>query len=298
MNISDILVPIDFSELSTKALETAEKVAGLFQSRITPVHVHLPINEMDEPYALGMGGSGYQDYDELERVLKERLREVASEHVQEELLKEPIVLFGNPAQSISDLSESYDFVVMSTHGRTGFSRFFLGSVAEKVLRLAHVPVLIVEDESDVGNFEKILVTTDFSENAAAAFPYAKAFAQASGANVHLLHVLSYDQIEDSESEPSLKKIRKERLKLTAKESFHDLEEKITYSVLTSEDSPHEAIFKHLREETYNLVIMATVGRTGIRYLMMGSTTANVARHVDTAVLSVNPKKEKTSESSQ
>lgn len=298
MNISDILVPIDFSDLSTKALETAEKVAALFQARITPVHVHLPVNEMDEPYALGMGGGGYQDYDEMEELLKERLREVASDHVSEELLNEPKVLFGNPAQSISDLSESYDFIVMSTHGRTGFSRFFLGSVAEKVLRLAHIPVLIVENESEVGNFEKILVTTDFSENAAAAYPYAKAFAHVSGASIHLLHVLSFDQIEDPESEPSLEKIRLERLKLTAKEAFHDLPDKISYSVLRSEDSPHEAILNHVRDGEYNLIVMATVGRTGIRYLMMGSTTANVARHVDTAVLSVNPKKGETSGSSQ
>ena len=69
---------------------------------------------------------------------------------------------------------------MSSHGRTGFSRFLLGSVAEKVLRLAHTPVMILEDDVDVGNFERILVTTDFSENAAHAYPYALEIAQKTG----------------------------------------------------------------------------------------------------------------------
>jgi nucleotide-binding universal stress UspA family protein len=47
----------------------------------------------------------------------------------------------------------------------------------------------------------------------------------------------------------------------------------------------------VKENPVNLIVMSTVGRTGINYLMLGSTTANVVRHVDTAVLSVNPRKE-------
>jgi nucleotide-binding universal stress UspA family protein len=168
MEIKRILVPVDFSELSTKALTVAQKVAELFDATVSPVHVHIPITEMDEPYALGMSSSVYQDFDKIEQNLKERLTVLAKEYIVENRLADALIAFGNPAQSIIDLSEEFDMIVMTTHGRTGFTRFLLGSVAEKVLRLAHVPVMVVEDKSDIGHFEKILVTTDFSQNSAAA----------------------------------------------------------------------------------------------------------------------------------
>ncbi len=290
MEIKRILVPVDFSELSTKALAVAQKLAELFDATVSPVHVHIPITEMDEPYALGMSSSVYQDFDKIEQNLEKRLTELAKEHIDDNRIEDSLIAFGNPAQSIVDLSQKFDMIVMTTHGRTGFTRFLLGSVAEKVLRLAHVPVMVVEDKSDIGNFEKILVTTDFSKNSTAAFPLAIEIAKKAGSKLHLLHILSFDQFDEDETDISLERLRKERLKVVANEYFHKIKDQLSYSVETSGDSPHEAILNHVKQNDYNLILMATVGRTGINYLMMGSTTTNIVRHVQTAVLSVNPKK--------
>ncbi len=288
-----ILVPTDFSELSEKALEIANKFAKLMDGTVTPFHSHIPISELDEPYALGMSSQVYQDFDQIEKSLSDRLSQLAEEKVDKNRLQKPIIMMGNPAQSIIDSSEDFDYIVMSTHGRTGFSRFLLGSVAEKVLRLAHTPVLIVEDESDVDDFKKILVTTDFSDNAASAYPYAKEVAQKAGAELDLVHVISFDQFdEEEEGSISLSTIREKRIKVLEKEYFHSLKDKVNSMVIVSQDSPHEAIYNHVKENDYNLIVMATVGRTGINYMMMGSTTANLVRHVKTAVLSINPKREK------
>ncbi len=293
IRVMKILVPTDFSELSEKALEVANEFAKLFNGKITPFHSHIPISEMDEPYALGMSSQMYQDFEEIEKSLSERLETLSNEKVDASRLDKPLVVMGNPAQSIIDASEEYDYIVMSTHGRTGFTRFLLGSVSEKVLRLAHTPVLIVEDESEVDSFKKILVTTDFSDNAASAYPFAKGIANAAGADLDLIHVLSFDQFDkDEEGELSLSNIREKRIKLVEKEHFHSLKGDVNSMVIVSQDSPHEAIYKHVSENDYNLIVMATVGRTGINYMMMGSTTANLVRHVKTAVLSVNPKREK------
>jgi nucleotide-binding universal stress UspA family protein len=286
-----ILVPVDFSELSEKALEVADAFAKLMNGTITPFHSHIPIAELDEPYALGMSSTTFQNFDEIESVLRKRLEKVSKEKVGKDRLEEPMVSVGNPAQSIIDASDDFDYIVMSTHGRTGFSRLLLGSVAEKVLRLAHTPVLVVEDESDVGQFKKILVTTDFSDNAIVAYPYAKDIAKAAGAHIDLIHILSFDQFEKDEQDLSLKKIREERIKLLEKEYFHEFSGKIHSKVIISNDTPHEAIYKYVKENPYNLIVMSTVGRTGINYMMMGSTTANVVRHVKTAILSVNPKQD-------
>lgn len=284
-----ILVPIDFSELSEKALEVAQKYAKLFNGKITPFHAHVPISELDEPYGLGLSTKMYDDYEQIESTLRDKLDIVAKKIVDPSHLKPGIIAMGNPAQAIIDASEDYDYIIMSTHGRTGFTRFLLGSVAEKVLRLSHIPVMVVEDKSDTGAFKKLLVTTDFSDNAATAYPYAVQLAKKTGASIDLLHVLSFDQFDDDESDVSIKEIREERLEIVSKEYFHDVSGRVKPIVLISDDTPHEAIYKHVKKTDYDLIIMATVGRTGINYMMMGSTTANVVRHVDTAVLSINPK---------
>lgn len=284
-----ILVPVDFSDRSKKALEVANTFAGLFDGMITPFYSHMPISELDEPYALGMSSKLYQKFDELEATLNNRVKDIANQNVDEKYLSDPVVVIGNAAQGIVDISDKFDYVIMSSHGRTGFSRFLLGSVAEKVLRLSHTPVMIVENESDVGNFQKILVTTDFSENAAEAFPHAIKIAKQTDGIIDLVHILSFNQFEEKEKDLSLRKIREERLKLLKKEYFNEISDQVNHKVIVSQDSPHEAIFHHVSKHPYDLIIMATVGRTGINYLMMGSTTANVVRHVKSAVLSVNPK---------
>lgn len=285
-----ILVPIDFSDRSKKALQVADQFAQFFDAKITPFYSHLPISELDEPYALGLSSKVYQNFENLEEQLTDRVKEVAEKEIDEGRLEKPSVVLGNAAESIIDASERYDYIIMSSHGRTGFSRFLLGSVAEKVLRLAHTPVLIVENESDVGDFKKIMVTTDFSDNAAEAYPYAIDIAEKAGATVDLVHVLSFEQFDENEKDLSLKKIREERLKLLEKEHFGRISDQVSHKLIVSKDSVHEAIFNHVQNNEYNLIVMATVGRTGINYLMMGSTTANVVRHVKTAVLSINPKK--------
>ena len=287
----NILVPVDFSELSEKALEVANTFAKLMDGKVTPFHSHIPISEMDEPYALGMSSQVYQDFEQIEKNLNERLVSISSEKVDKDRLNKPLISMGNPAQSIVDASPDYDYIIMSTHGRTGFTRFLLGSVAEKVLRLSHTPVLVVEDNSDIGNFKKILVTTDFSDNAIVAFPHAIRIAEKTGGEINLIHILSFDQFEKGEQDRSLKQIREERIKLVEKEHFHRFKGKIKSNVIISQDSPHEAIFKYVKENPVNLIVMSTVGRTGLNYLMLGSTTANVVRHVETAVLSVNPRSE-------
>lgn len=285
-----ILVPLDFSELSIRALKAAEIFARLSDGRITPFHSYLPMSEMDGPYMLGLGPTPTEDYDEMESILEERIEEVARENVDPEYLDKAVISVGNPAHAIVEEGKNFDMIVMSTHGRTGFSRFFLGSVAEKVLRLSHAPVLIIDKESKIKPIESILATTDFSENSHAAFPYVKAISYYSDASVELLNIMSYDDQHEDQPDESKISLREQRLNVLAKEELHEISDKLTTKVIVSSDTPHEAILKYSQSNPHDLIIMATVGRTGIDYLMMGSTTANIVRHVRTPVLSVNPRK--------
>lgn len=285
-----ILVPLDFSELGVIALQSAEKLATLFNGSVTPFHSYLPVNEMEGPYMLGFGSTPIEDYKEVETALHERLREVARENLPENLIREPLVSVGSPAQAIVEEAKDFDLIVMTTHGRTGFSRIFLGSVSEKVLRTSDRPVLIVNQERELSDLNSMLLTTDFSDNSKEAFPLAAQIAEKADAKIDLVHIFSFDpQNEEAPSEPTVK-LRRQRLKVLAKEELHKISELIDTEVIVSSDSPHEALLNYNLNNPHDLVVMSTVGRTGIDYLMMGSTTANMVRYGKSPVLSINPKK--------
>ena len=285
-----ILVPLDFSDLGSKALQSAEKLAKLFNGSVTPFHSYLPLNEVDGgPYMFGMGTTTMEDFDEIEDALHDRLSELANEQIDPALVAEPMISIGNPAQSIVEESEDFDMIVMTTHGRTGFSRFFLGSVSEKVLRMAHVPVLIVNEERELTNLERIMVTTDFSDHSKEAFSVAMVIAKKANAKLELVNVMPYDPQHEEEPDESKKQLREQRLRVLAKEEMHKMGDLLETKVIISEETPHEAILNYNLNDPHDLIVMSTVGRTGIDYLMMGSTTANVARHVKSPVLSINPK---------
>lgn len=285
-----ILVPLDFSEMGSKALASAAKMARLFNGSITPFHTYLPLNEVDGgPYMYGMNPSVVENYDEIEEALDKRLMELAEEEVDNTLLNEPLVAVGNPAQAIVEEAENFDMVVMTTHGRTGFSRFFLGSVSEKVLRSTNVPVLIMNEQRELNDLNRIMITTDFSDHSKEAFPMAKDIALKSGAEVELINIMAFDPQHVNEPEESKVELREQRLNVLAKEELHQIGDQLSTKVIVSTKTPHEAIIDYNEENPHDLIVMSTVGRTGITYLMMGSTTGNVVRHSKSPVLSINPK---------
>ncbi len=286
-----ILVPLDFSDLGSKGLHSAEKLAKLFNGTITPFHSYLPLNEVDGgPYMFGMGTTAIDDYDEIEVALHDRLYELAKKEVDPSLVAEPIISIGNPAQSIVEEGRDFDIIVMTTHGRTGFSRFFLGSVSEKVLRMSYVPVLVVNEQRELTDLKRIMVTTDFSDHSKRAFSIAKEIAKKAGAELELVNILAYDPQHEDEPDDSKHQLREQRLNVLAKEELHEMGDLLKTKLIVSSDTPHEAILNYNIDDPHDLIVMSTVGRTGIDYLMMGSTTANVVRNVKSPVLSINPKK--------
>lgn len=287
----NILVPIDFSDLSFHAFKAAETIATYFDGTITPFHAYIPLTDIDGSYYMGLGVSSQANMTDLEPILEDRLNEVAADHVDKKYLNNAILGIGNPAHSIIETAKKFDMIVMSTHGRTGFSRLLLGSVAEKVLRLSHIPVLVIEKDRELTPLNKILVTTDLSANSEAAFPYAVHIANASGATIELVHIIRYDDYEDMSGAKKSAQTKKERIDKLVEKHFSEIKDQVKTEVILSSESPHEAIYNLDQSRHYNLIIMSTIGRTGLKYLTMGSTTANVVRMVDTPILSINPQQD-------
>ncbi|MFO8030448.1 MAG: universal stress protein [Cyclonatronaceae bacterium] len=288
MNHPKILVPVDFSELSEHALKAANTYARAFEGIVTPFHAYIPVTDLDGFYYVGSGITPHEKYSEIEKVLQERLQEIAERHIQPELLSSPQLDVGNPARAIIHNSNRFDLVVMSTHGRTGFSRFVMGSVTEKVLRMCKKPMITVTGQSDLGDMTSLLVTTDFSENSYKVFPFAAAIAEGTGGMIDLVHIVSDEQFFDSEAAEQTAQKRQKDIQDLADVHFRTIRKRVDARVITGNRAPYVEIEKLAHEKGYHLVFLASVGRTGLDYLMMGSTASHVVRRVKNAVFTFNP----------
>jgi nucleotide-binding universal stress UspA family protein len=156
-----ILVPIDGSPVSQRGLEEAIRLAKLAQGRLRLVHV---LDEMSLALAMdaqsGMAGKWLQTVrDDGARILEDAKRIALAEGIEvETALHERYSATVYPAvvseSGVHDIvineatQWGADLIVLGTHGRRGVSRLFLGSSAERILRLAPVPVLLVRTQDD------------------------------------------------------------------------------------------------------------------------------------------------------
>ncbi len=132
-----ILVPVDFSDASFDAVEVACEIAS-DESNVIVVHV-LEVHEHHDLLANAVDESKRRNH--AQEVLRE-----AFESAKHTLLDVEI-RFGDPGSRIAELAHSRhaELIVMPSRGRTGAKRLLLGSVTERVLRLAHCPVLVLRD---------------------------------------------------------------------------------------------------------------------------------------------------------
>jgi nucleotide-binding universal stress UspA family protein len=143
-----ILVPIDGSATSERALQEAIKLAaGKAQLRLVYV--------VEEAYPLDAEGYAYIDYSALQEAVRktgERTLAQAAVKVQRSGITVETTLLDVPGERVASVIDNEalnwkaDLIVIGTHGRSGLSRLLLGSVAEDVVRGASIPVLLVRAE--------------------------------------------------------------------------------------------------------------------------------------------------------
>lgn len=146
MTFKHILVPTDFGEPASRALESAIAVAEKFDARLTLLHASWLPPSMVTPYAEGI----YWPTGDVTKAAQKELDATLAKARERYSKAEGVVLGGEPWQVILDTARerACDLIVMGTHGRHGLSRVFLGSVAEKVVRLSPVPVLTISGKAE------------------------------------------------------------------------------------------------------------------------------------------------------
>jgi nucleotide-binding universal stress UspA family protein len=141
MTIQHILVPMDFSAYAEQALDYAIGLADKLQARLTLLHV---VHIMPLGVAGGEATLPYSYIVDLEEEVQEEMEQYRQRVQDAGLAVDLAIVHGIPFQHIIEVAQDKDvnLIVIGTHGRTGLQHMLLGSVAEKVVRLAPCPVLV------------------------------------------------------------------------------------------------------------------------------------------------------------
>jgi nucleotide-binding universal stress UspA family protein len=147
MPIQHILVPFDFSPYAEQALAYAIGLAQKLQARLTLLHVK---DTMSWGVAQAEATIPPSVWQQLEASLAEGMEEPLARVHEAALQGETVIAEGVPFQAIIDTArdKGVDLIVMGTHGRTGLTHVLMGSVAEKVVRLAPCPVLVTRGSTE------------------------------------------------------------------------------------------------------------------------------------------------------
>jgi nucleotide-binding universal stress UspA family protein len=190
ISLKNVLLATDFSPASEGALQFAERIARRYGSKLFAAHVISPLEtEMIGPERWAAS------YAVLEQAARNEMQRLASR--LQGLPHQMVLRHGAVWDVLSELVEQWniDLLVVGTHGRSGFERLLMGSVAEDIFRQAPCPVLTVGPKASAERgkeveFSEIVFATDFSPESLAAAPYALSLAQDYQARITLVHVVT------------------------------------------------------------------------------------------------------------
>lgn len=282
--LSRILVPTDFSPACERALAQAAAIATRTGAELHVLHVQVLHRNR-------YGWAALPNIEAVEKIIADQSRldlERSVENIKAPVVHE-LIRDINAAPAIVGYAEAHniDLIVMGTHARKGLVRMFIGSVANEVLRDSPVSVLAVGPEHIIPAdlYRRVLAPIDFSESATAALQQASAIARQHEAELIALHVVEpriqtpYDGAGGSPEELrefALKSL--DELLATAKLP------KPPQQRLVELGPPDEQIVSYAREHSVDLIVMGTVGLSGLSRLLLGSITERVLRNAPCAVL--------------
>jgi nucleotide-binding universal stress UspA family protein len=289
-----VFVAIDFTAGSDEALRNADQRAKTTGARLAVCHI-VP-NELRSnvlfPHISRITALRFTLQEkQIADAASTRVREISG---REEGEFELIIDDGTPQALILDRAEDWlaDLIVMGSHGQTSAADTLLGGVTESVLRHAHCPVLIARPGEQS---HRIVVGTDFSDPALPALKAAAEEARRVNGELTIVHSLDltwspaaypamafggipFDVSQDQINE--LQAIATERLEDSLKES------NITGDPVVTIGPAGPALIQIAAERKADLVVVGTIGRTGLRRALLGSVAETVVKGASCSVLVV------------
>lgn len=305
-----ILVPLDGSPRAERSVPAAAMLARSTHGSIILVHVLRTIGEFG-PIVPTANNEVILDEERHEATAY--LTRIAGLPVLSGIPTETSIFTGPASMAILDAVVAYraDAIVITSHGRTGMSRWALGSVAEHIARHATVPVLMLREQGDSPaerlpdrmHPPQVLVTLDGSTLAETALgpavEMAKALTAPAPGALHLMLVVSPFEAAEArlEDEAAIESAKEYLTGVAAKVRAQHSDVSVTWSVVIDTDAASGIIrVAEAGEDVehaggfgrYDVVAMATHGRTGLSRWMVGSITERVLHATRIPMLIVRP----------
>ena len=310
---SRILVPLDGSALAAQALPYAQVLGKALGTEIELFRVVPTLSDI----LRGISMNNYEDswssasYEQLE-AWRQQIRHEAEENLTRTVASmraagssvRSKIREGYPPEAIAQEAEqeSNTLIVITTHGRTGLSRWWIGSVTDRVLHLTNAPIFVVRaqpEEEDPApqppQLHNVILPLDGSPLAEQAIPHAAIIATALNARVDLLHSVTDQRIVPPESPVPEAFQPKQHTQATEYLSMirdRLLAQGVTNTeIIITEADAAEAIAETALGSDDSIIVMSTHGRSGIQRTVIGSVADKVARHSGCPVLLVRARKE-------
>lgn len=278
-----VIVPIDGSENSEVVLPYIEELARNFGSELNFISVSA------EPERT------------LGRLLQRHLETLVNEFKTKGLKASGFYTHGNPVEEITKYAQemSADLIVMATHGHSGFVEWAIGGVAEKVLIRATEPILLIPVKhkeikpQDNYKFKRILLPVAGSGPSPVALPWAKELARKTNAKLFLLNVilstskvvgiLNYAISFEKQLIALLRQRAEEYINAISPELRN---EGIDFQTDLTMGIPSDAIMDFAEQNSIDLIVMSSRGRTGASRVVLGSVTHQIIHSTKLPVLIV------------
>lgn len=264
-----ILVPIDFSEHSEYALETAATIAKKHGSEIFVLHML----ELSNAIYTASSDSLNEEAVFYLKLAEKKMHTFLDRNFLEGIAVTPIVKHFKVFKEINDVIDAHDInlVVMGSHGASGVKEVIVGSNAEKVVRYAEVPVLIVKHNPILLEFDTAIFASDFSDEAIEAYLKAKSTFNKLNSEMHILYVNTPDNGFKSSTEIDILMTK------FLKKADGNLEN-LTNVHVVSDYSVERGILNFANNIGADLVAVATHGRRGLSHFFEGSISEDIANH--------------------
>jgi len=148
MNFKKILCPIDFSEYSYQALEYAKNIAKTYNAKLYVLHIIYEPADYTGFYVPHISFDKIRT--EIESGAKKLMNEVKETKINDIPNAETMIVFGIPADEIVKfaIDKEIDLIIIGSQGKKGIEKMIFGSTAEKVVKKANCPVLVIKPKAE------------------------------------------------------------------------------------------------------------------------------------------------------
>ena len=268
-----ILVPTDFSDQAENALKVAAQLAKKHHSQIYLLHIiELPVHLVDlmatpapsAPEAIFFMKETHKKFEEL--MAKDFLKGIeVFETVSFEDIREGVI--------DTCTKNMIDFIVMGSHGSSGFEEFFIGSNAEKIVRFAQQPVLVIKQECNIFDVGDVVYATNLDTEEKPAIAAISNFAKQIDAKLNVVWINTASSFKSTQqAEEELKTV------------LSGIEMGQPTLTIYNDTNVEKGILNFAESINAGLIGIGTHGRKGLSHFINGSVGEDVVNHAKRPVL--------------